>query len=98
MAWGVFFRHFGALTQKGFTSALKKQKRFLAQLWFDKEWARFENAQKCLILTKLLFLNKNFALIDTMSSEKHKRNAHQLCLGGCLSVPYGQMTIFRGGA
>ena len=31
-----------------------------------------------------------------MSSEKHKRNAHQLCLGCCLSVPYGQMTIFRG--
>ena len=65
MAWGVFFRHFCALTQKGFTLALKKQNRFLTQLWFDKRWARFENAQKCLILTKSLFLNKNFVLIDT---------------------------------
>ena len=89
MAWGVFFRHFGALTQKGFTSALKKQKRFLAQLWFDKEWARFENAQKCLRLTKFLFFNKKFALIDTLSSEKHKRNAHLLSLGGSLPGPYG---------
>ena len=89
MAWGVFFCHFGALTQKGFTSALKKQKRFLAQLWFDKKWARFENAQKCLILTKLLSFNKNFALTFTLSSEKHKRNAHQLSLGGSLPVPYG---------